>query len=215
MYLAELFHVTDRDKLHALMRDRPFATLVSAGPSGLLGTHLPTVLKPDDGALGSIECHVARANTHWRDFADGLDALMIFHGAEAYIRPSWYPSKGKHGKVVPTWNYATVHAYGSAQTIDDRVWLARHVSELTDQQERSEQAPWATSDAPPDFIETMLKGIVGIRFEITRLEGKWKMSQNRDAADRTGTVTGLRARGEGGDSEVADLVEESTNTLSP
>jgi transcriptional regulator len=195
------------------MRDRPFATLVSAGPSGLLGTHLPTVLKPDDGALGSIECHLARANAHWKDFADGLDALLIFHGAEAYIRPSWYPSKAKHGKVVPTWNYATLHAYGRAQTIEDRAWLARHVSELTDQQERGEHAPWATSDAPPDFVAAMLKGIVGIRFEIARLEGKWKMSQNRDAADRAGTVSGLRARSEGNDPEVADLVEESKNTL--
>jgi transcriptional regulator len=195
------------------MRDRPFATLVSAGPSGLLGTHLPTVLKPDDGALGLIECHVARANAHWKDFADGLDALLIFHGAEAYIRPSWYPSKAKHGKVVPTWNYATVHAYGRAQTIEDRAWLARHVSELTDQQERGEHAPWATSDAPPDFVAAMLKGIVGIRFEIARLEGKWKMSQNRDTADRAGTVSGLRARSEGNDPEVADLVEESKNTL--
>jgi transcriptional regulator len=213
MYLPEQFHVTDRARLHALMRGRPFATLVSAGPSGLLGTHLPTVLKPDDGALGSIECHVARANPHWRDFADGLDALMIFQGAEAYIRPSWYPSKARHGKVVPTWNYATVHAYGRARTIEDRSWLARHVSELSDQQEQGEHAPWATSDAPSDFVEAMLRGIVGIRFEITRLEGKWKMSQNRDAADRTGTVTGLRARGEGRDSEVADLVEESKNTL--
>jgi transcriptional regulator len=125
-----------------------------------------------------------------------------------------YPSKTRHGKVVPTWNYATVHAYGRAQTIEDPSWLIRHVSELTDQQERGEETPWATSDAPPDFIATMVKGIVGIRFEITRLEGKWKMSQNRDAADRAGTVSGLRARSEGGDSEVADLVEESTNPLS-
>ena len=214
MYVPDLFHVTDRDELHALMRGRPFATLVSAGRSGLLGTHLPTVLKPDDGALGSIECHVARANPHWKDFARALDALMIFQGAEAYIRPSCYPSKAKHGKVVPTWNYATVHAYGRARTIEDRSWLVRHVSELSDQQERGEQTPWATSDAPPDFIEAMVKGIVGIRFEITRLEGKWKMSQNRDVADRTGTVSGLRARGEGADSEVADLVEESTETQS-
>jgi len=210
MYLPELFHVTDRDKLHALMQGRPFATLVSAGPSGLLGTHLPTVLKPDDCALGSIECHVARANAHWKDFADGVEALMIFHGAEAYIRPSWYPSKAKHGKVVPTWNYATVHAYGRARTIEDRAWLARHVSELTDQQERGEHAPWATSDAPPDFIATMLKGIVGIRFEIARLEGKWKMSQNRDVQDRAGVVSGLGRRGEGDDREVADLVSRHT-----
>ena len=105
-----------------------------------------------------------------------------------------------------------VHAYGRAQTVEDRSWLVRHVSELTDQQERGEETPWATSDAPPDFIETMVKGIVGIRFEIARLEGKWKMSQNRDAADRAGTVSGLRARSEGEDPEVADLVEGATRT---
>ena len=209
MYVPELFHVTDRNELHALMRGRPFATLVSAGPSGLLGTHLPTVLKPDDEALGSIECYVARANPHWRDFAPALDALMIFQGAEAYIRPSWYPSKAKHGKVVPTWNYATVHAYGCAQTVEDRSWLVRHVSELTDQQERGEQTPWATSDAPPDFIETMVKGIVGIRFEITRLEGKWKMNQNREAQDRLGVVKGLGERGRADDLEMADFVSRS------
>jgi len=212
MFVPEQFRVADRAEMHALMRARPFATLVSAGASGLFATHLPTLLK--SGAAGGdvIECHLARANGHWKDFAGGLDALMIFHGAEGYIRPAWYPSKGQHGKVVPTWNYATVHAYGRAQTVDDPAWLERHVSELTDQQEHGQHAPWGTGDAPRSYIAAMLRGIVGIRFEIARLEGKWKMSQNREAADRAGAASGLRARGQGEDAEVADLIERFTET---
>src|SRR5712691_8271994 len=215
MYVPEHYRVADRAEMHALMRARPFATLVSAGTSGLVATHLPTVLKAGEGGADTIECHFARANGHWKDFAGGLDALMIFQGAEGYIRPAWYPSKGQHGKVVPTWNYATVHAYGRAQTMDDRAWLERHVSELTDQQEHGQHAPWATSDAPSTYIEKMLRGIVGIRFEIDRLEGKWKMSQNREAADRVGTASGLRARGQGDDAEVADLVERFAQASRP
>jgi transcriptional regulator len=212
MYVPEPFRVADRAEMHALMRARPFATLVSAGASGLTATHLPTMLKPGEASAGVIECHLARANGHWKDFAGGLDALMIFQGAEGYIRPAWYPSKGQHGKVVPTWNYATVHAYGRAQTIDDPAWLERHVSELTNQQEHDQHAPWATTDAPATYIEKMLRGIVGIRFDISRLEGKWKMSQNREAADRTGAASGLRARATGDDAEVADLVDRFTET---
>lgn len=211
MYLPEQFHVADRAQMHALMRARPFATLVSAGAAGLVATHLPTLLKPDEASAGVIECHVARANAHWKDFAGGLEALMIFQGAEGYVSPAWYPSKAEHGKVVPTWNYATVHAYGHAVTVSDRAWLERHVSELTDQQEHGQDTPWATSDAPGSYIDVMLRGIVGIRFDIARLEGKWKMSQNRDAADRAGAARGLRARGEGDDAEVADLVDQFAN----
>jgi transcriptional regulator len=211
MYVPEPYRVTDDAQMHALMRARPFATLVSAGASGLLATHLPTVLKTDEGV---IECHVARANPHWKEFGDELDALMIYNGAEAYISPGWYPSKLQHGKVVPTWNYATVHAYGRAHAISDRAWLERHVSALTDQQERDQHAPWATSDAPASYIEVMLRGIVGIRFDITRLEGKWKMSQNREAADRAGTAQGLRERRHGEDVEVADLVDRFAKTPS-
>src|SRR5262249_3894967 len=125
MYIPENYRAADETQMHALMRARPFATLVSAGASGLMATHLPTVLKADEagGGAGAIECHVARPNPHWREFGEGLDALMIYNGAEAYIRPGWYPAKAAHGKVVPTWNYAAVHAYGRAQAISDRAWL--------------------------------------------------------------------------------------------
>ncbi len=191
--------------MHALMRARPFAALVSAGPSGLFATHLPTVLK-SDGPYGVIECHMARANPHWKDLAHSGEALMIFQGPEGYITPNWYPSKTEHGKVVPTWNYAIVHAYGRAEVIADTLWLRRHVAELTAQQEKGEARPWALSDAPDAFVEAMLRGIVGCRFAITRLEGKWKMSQNRGTKDREGVGSGLSKRAEGDDLEMAEIV---------
>jgi transcriptional regulator len=205
MYLPDHFRVEDVPEMHALMRARPFATLISAGPAGLYGSHLPTVLK-DDGAYGVVECHLARANPHCRDLAEGNEALMIFQGAEGYITPNWYPSKAEHGKVVPTWNYAVVHATGRPEVMKEKAWLLRHVTELTAQQERTEAKPWALSDAPDSYIDVMLRGIVGFRFAITRLEGKWKMSQNREAIDQEGVVRGLNTRAAGDDLEMADIV---------
>jgi transcriptional regulator len=205
MYQPDHYRVDDLAQLHALMRARPFATLVSGGALGLYATHLPTVLK-DEAPNGMIECHLARANPHWKDLAEGNEALMIFQGPEGYVTPNWYPSKAEHGKVVPTWNYAVVHAYGRPAVMQDKDWLRRHVGELTAQQETSESRPWALSDAPERYIEVMLRGIVGFRFAITRIEGKWKMSQNREMRDRAGVVQGLGGRGQGEDQGVADLV---------
>jgi transcriptional regulator len=147
MYQPDHFRVEDAAQMHALMRARPLAALVSAGAAGLYATHLPTVLK-EQGPHGVIECHLARGNPHWKDLAAGNEALLIFQGPEAYITPNWYLSKAEHGKVVPTWNYAVVHAYGRPEKIEDKAWLRRHVSDLTAQQERSEATPWALSDAP-------------------------------------------------------------------
>src|SRR5229473_2511987 len=205
MYQPDHFRVDDLAQMHALMRARPLATLVSGGALGLYATHLPTVLK-DDAPYGLVECHLARANPHWKDLAQSSEALMMFQGPEGYITPNWYPSKTEHGKVVPTWNYAAVHAYGRPEVMQDPHWLRRHVAELTAQQEESEARPWALSDAPDAFVEAMLRGIVGYRFAITRLEGKWKMSQNRGAKDREGVGRGLRKRGEGDDLEMAEIV---------
>jgi transcriptional regulator len=206
MYQPDHFRVDDLPQKHALMRGRPFAALVSAGAAGLYATHLPTVLK-DDGPFGTIECHVARANPHWNDLAAGGEALMIFQGPDGYITPNWYPSKAEHQKVVPTWNYAVVHAYGVPEVMQDRDWLRRHVGELTAQQEQGEARPWAVTDAPASYIDVMLRGIVGFRFAVTRLEGKWKMSQNREMKDRAGVVKGLGERAEGDDGEIAALVQ--------
>ena len=170
------------------MRAHPFAILVTHGADGMVATHLPTVLKATGAALGRIECHVARPNPQWRTFAPDTDALMIFQGPEAYIRPGWYPSKAEHAKVVPTWNYAAVHAYGRLEVVQDQAWLLAHVSELSRQQEAPYAAPWSTADAPETFIGALARGIVGLKLAITRLEGKAKMSQNREPRDRAGVV---------------------------
>jgi transcriptional regulator len=209
MYTPKNFAVEDVAEVHALMRARPFAVLVTHGADGLMATHLPTVLKVDGEApLGRIECHVARPNPHWRHVTPQADALMIFQGPEAYIRPGWYPSKAEHAKVVPTWNYAVAHAYGRLEVIQDQAWLIRHVSELTQQQEAPLPEPWSTADAPESFLAVMARGIVGLSCTITRVEGKAKMSQNREPRDRAGVVRGLNARGLGEDRETAALVEK-------
>jgi len=204
MYQPDHFRVDDVVQMQALVRARPFATLISHGSRGLYASHLPTVLK-NEGDFGVIECHLARANPQCRELS-GNEALMIFQGPEGYITPNWYPSKRQHGKVVPTWNYAVVHAYGLPEVMDDRDWLRSHVTELTAQHESEQARPWTPSDAPEAYIETMLRGVVGFRFSITRLEGKWKMSQNRDSLDRDGVANGLCTRGDGDDREMAEFI---------
>jgi transcriptional regulator len=212
VYLPDHFRVEDVTEMRALMRARPFAALISAGAAGLYASHLPTVLKEDGRA---IECHLALANPHWRDLAECDEALMIFQGPEAYITPNWYPSKVQHGKAVPTWNFAVVHAYGCPEVIKDKDWLLRHVTQLTAQQERNEVKPWRPSDAPGAYIEAMLRGIVGIRFAVRRLEGKYKMSQNRETQDQVGIVQGLNARAAVDDSEVAAMVSRQIKSITP
>ena len=205
MFMPEHFRVEDVAEMHALMRAHPFAALVSMTPSGLYGTHLPTVLK-EEGPCGTIECHLARANPHWKDLAKGEEAMMIFQGADGYITPNWYATKAQTGKAVPTWNYAIVHAYGRPAIMNDKDWLKRHVTELSDQQERTEAHPWKVADAPETYVDVMLRGIVGFRFEITRLEGKWKMSQNREMRDRVTTADGLERRGRNEHAQVAEVI---------
>jgi transcriptional regulator len=213
MYQPDHFRVDDVPEMHALMRARPFVTLVSSGPTGLYATHMPTVLK-DDAPYGTIEFHLSRANPHWKYLTECDEALIIFQGQEAYITPNWYPSKAEHQKVVPTWNYAVVHAYGRPEMMQEAGWVRSHVAELSAQQERSEAKPWALTDAPDRYVEVMLRGIVGFRFVITRLEGKWKMSQNREMKDREGVVQGLSKRGAGDDLEVAASVAQHVKAAS-
>jgi transcriptional regulator len=212
MYTPALFKMDDVGEAHALMRAAPFAILVTTGSDGLTATHVPTVLKTEAAdPLGRLECHLARPNPQWRTFAPEVEALVIFQGPEAYIRPGWYPSKADHGKVVPTWNYAAVHAYGRLEAVQDKAWLLAHVTELSRQQEHPFEAPWSTADAPADYLDMMARGIVGLRLRIARLEGKAKMSQNRDARDRAGVIDGLVRRGDGHDHSTAELVK----TLKP
>jgi transcriptional regulator len=179
--------------LHQLIRAEPLAALVTLTSTGLVATHLPMVLESAPDTLGVLRGHVSRANPQWRDLDSAVEALAIFSGAQHYITPTWYPGTYEHGKEVPTWNYVVVHAYGPLQIIHDEHWLRAHLEQLTTQSESSVPAPWKLSDAPADFIRTLLNGIVGFELPIHRLEGKWKVSQNRTASEKQGVVAGLTA----------------------
>lgn len=207
MYVPPSFRMTEQPDAVALMKANPFAALVSHDAEGLTATHLPTVTRQDGEAL-VIECHLARPNPHWRRLAASprTEALMIFSGPDAYIRPGWYPSKAEGGKAVPTWNYAIVHAYGRVDIIQDGAWVLRHVTELSEQQESPYDRPWKTADAPAQYIAGLLRGIVGVRFSVTRIEAKAKMGQNRDTSDALGAADGLAARGERRDLAVSSMM---------
>jgi transcriptional regulator len=188
MYLPKHFEQHDRHALIALMRERPLATLVVAGDEPTADL-IPLEFHADDGPHGTLRGHVARANPLWR--RAGAHALAVFTGPEAYVSPGWYASKREHGKVVPTWNYTMVQARGVLRAVDDAPWLRALVGRLTDHHEAAQPAPWQVSDAPDDYVQQMLRAIVGIEIELTALAGKWKTSQNRSAADRDGVAQGL------------------------
>jgi transcriptional regulator len=192
MYLPAHFVQSDRGALHALVREHPLAALVTDGPEGLTADPVPLELDAADGEHGTLLGHVARANPLWR-VAAGRPVLAIFSGPQAYVSPSWYASKAATHKVVPTWNYTVVHAHGVLEAVDDAPWLRALVGRLTDRHEAGRAAPWAVADAPADYVQQMLRAIVGIRIPIARLVGKWKVSQNRSEADRLGVAAGLGA----------------------
>ncbi len=200
MYLPRHFEQHDREQLIALMRERPLATLIVATDEGLSADLIPLEFVPDEGEHGMLRGHVARANPLWQ--RAGTTALAVFTGPEAYISPGWYASKKEHGKVVPTWNYTMVQARGVLRAVDNAPWLRALVGRLTDHHEATQATPWQVSDAPDDFVQQMLRAIVGIEMPLTSLVGKWKISQNRSAADRAGTAQGLAA----GYADMADLV---------
>jgi transcriptional regulator len=206
MYMPKHFEEHDIGVLHALIRSHPLGTWVTQAGGELLANHIPFLVDPSRGERGTLVGHVARANPVWQSFSKDVASLIVFQGPEGYISPSFYESKKEHGKVVPTWNYVVVHAHGVPQVIDDAGWLRKHVSAMTDLQEsRHPPGDWKVTDAPADFIDSMVKMIVGIEIPMLKLEGKWKMSQNRAMPDRLGTVAGLRARG---DAAVAAVVED-------
>lgn len=205
MYVPPAFREDDLPTLHALMRETPLANLVTATDEGLMATPLPLFLAPDEGPCGTLYGHLARANPQWKQQSLG-EAMVLFTGPEAYVSPSWYASKEEHGKVVPTWNYIAVHAYGPAEFFDDADRLLEVVTRLTNLHEGRRVAPWAVADAPVDFIRAQLRGIVGLRLPITRIQGKRKMSQNRSAEDRAGVAAGLATSDRNSDREVAALI---------
>ena len=194
MYDVKAFHEDRVEVLHALIKAHPLATLVTTTAQGLEANHIPMLIDSEPAPWGTLRGHVARANPVWRTFDAGTEVLAVFQGSQGYITPSWYPSKAQHGKVVPTWNYAVVHAHGPLKIFDDVQWLRKLVTRLTDSQESQLEKPWQVTDAPPDYLDAMLKGIVGIEIPLRRLQGKWKMSQNRPPQDRNGVIEGLQAR---------------------
>jgi transcriptional regulator len=195
MYVPAHFSEDRIDVLHDLVRASDLGTLVSMTSEGLIASHAPLMLELDPAPYGTLIGHLAKANPHGRLADPGVQTLVIFQGPEGYISPSYYAAKREHGKVVPTWNYAAVHAYGTLEMFDDPAELLEVVTRLTNRHETLRAQPWAVSDAPADFVRGMLRGIVGLRLPIVRLEGKVKMSQNRPAADQAGVVNGLRVDG--------------------
>jgi transcriptional regulator len=191
MYIPRANQETRIPIIQKLMEDHPFASLITMGSSGLFATHIPMVLERDASPHGLLRCHISRANPQWREFSPDLEALAIFSGPQHYITPSWYPEKQETGKVVPTWNYAVVHAYGHLRVIEDPNWLMAHLQSLVKINEAEFPTPWKIEDAPANYIASQVKGIVGFEMVIERLEGKWKVSQNRSEEDRGGVADGL------------------------
>jgi transcriptional regulator len=202
-------HAEDRTEvLHVFMRQHPLAVLVTCGTTGPEATHVPMMLHPEIGPKGVLRCHVARGNDQWKTVEVSASVLAIFQGVEHYITPSWYAATQEHGRVVPTWNYETVHVRGRAKLIEDEAKLLEHLRSLTDQNEHGFEKPWSIDHPPKGYIESMSKGIVGIEIAVDTIEGKWKVSQNRSEADRQGVVAGLKAINSPASLKMAELVRE-------
>ncbi|MGD0187936.1 MAG: FMN-binding negative transcriptional regulator [Roseiarcus sp.] len=210
MYEPPLHRQDDLAAQHELIRRHPLGLLVSQAPQGLIANAIPFLVDAAASKLGTLRAHIARANGQWRDLAVAGEALVVFQGADHYVSPSWYATKRETGKVVPTWNYVMVQARGIARVIEDEAWLRRQIAALTASQESARAAPWAVTDAPEDFIATMVRQIVGLEIEIAGIRGKWKASQNRNAADRAGVVEGLTADGDAQALAMAAIVREAS-----
>jgi transcriptional regulator len=196
MYMPAHFAIKNSDVLHRIIREHPLGALVTLGPDGLDANHIPFEMDVTHGALGLLTAHVARANPVWQQCRDGAEVLVVFRGNESYISPNWYPSKHESHRQVPTWNYEVVHVHGRLAVMDEQRFVRGVVARLTRTHEAAEPVPWKMGDSAPEYIDGMLKAIVGIQVEITRIEGKAKLSQNREARDRLNAADTLLARGE-------------------
>lgn len=209
MYIPEHFEETSVGVMHDLIRASPLATLVTLSSSGLNANHIPVHLVESPAPFGTLQGHVARANPILDDFERNTEVLAVFHGPDCYITPSWYATKPETGKVVPTWNYAVVHAYGYVRVVDDVSWLRAQLEALTNHNESVFPEPWAVSDAPHEFTEKLVASIVGFEIVITRLLGKWKVSQNQPQKNRVSVLEGLKSSGAAA-SAMAALVDTAT-----
>jgi transcriptional regulator len=209
VYEPPLHRNENLPELHALIKERVFGLLISNGAEGLIANSVPFVLDTAASKLGVLKVHLARANPQWRDLQEQPDALVVFEGHDHYITPSWYATKRETGKVVPTWNYTMVQAKGRAKVMDD-AWLGQQIVELTQALEQRREQPWAVGDAPADFIAMQRRAIVGLEIEILDIRGKWKTSQNRNAADRAGVISGLDALGDEDSQAMAGIVRETS-----
>lgn len=209
MYLPPAFAVTDEPEIEAFVDAAAAADLVTFDGGKPVASLIPVIWdrsEPGPGGHGRLLGHLARANPQWQTMAPGSQALAIVHGPQAYVSPSWYPAKARHGRVVPTWNYVTVHLTGQPTVHDDPEWLSEVVTRLTDRHEQPRPQPWAVTDAPPDYLNGQLRAIVGIEVAVATVEGKRKLSQNRSAEDQAGVVTGLRGEPGPGAAAIADLM---------
>jgi len=207
MYLPTHFEETRAEVLHAALRAHPLGLLITQGDGGLAANPIPFMLDVAEDGSRVLRGHVARANPLWREARGDVDSLVVFQGPQGYVSPGWYASKAETGKVVPTWNYVMVQARGPLRVKDDAAWLHALVTRLTERHEAPQAAPWAVSDAPSDYITTMLRAIVGIEIPLSSLTGKWKVSQNRNAADREGVARGLSDLGTADATAMAKLVK--------
>jgi transcriptional regulator len=210
MYQPPHFREERLEVQHELIRAHPLGLLITSGPGGLQANFIPVLIYSDASERGTLRIHLARGNPQWRELAVVEQCLVVFQGPQEYVSPSWYPTKRETGKVVPTWNYVTVHAWGHPQVIEDAAWLRRQLDDLTLLKEGVRPAPWKVDDAPAPFIAAQMKGIIGVEIPIDRIEGKWKASQNRPEPDRAGVVAGLRGGGESA-KIMASLVAERGN----
>ncbi len=191
MYIPGSFREERIENLHALIEAHPLALLISQGPAGLQASPVPFMLYPDEGRFGVLRAHLARANPAWKELQAGAECLVMFRGHDGYVTPSWYPSKAETRRVVPTWNYIAVEVRGTPTIIEEPAWLRRQLDDLTRRHEGIRAKPWSVADAPDDFVAAQLKAIVGIEIPVSRIEGKWKLSQNRTDLDRQGVVDGM------------------------
>lgn len=208
MYIPKHFDETDHDTMFQLMQNYPLGTLITIEQDEINANHIPfEIVIPNEAApFGTLRAHVARANPVWKNLNRIHDALVVFQGPQAYITPAWYEEKKLSGKAVPTYNYAVVHAYGQIQIRDDMQWLRQHLDSLTDKNERKQTTPWKLDDAPSDYLQKMMRAIVGIEIPLTRINGKWKTSQNRSEQDRINIAAGLRANQDATAHGMAELV---------